>query len=128
MISERGVGQVIPYWAGNTYAAEVSTAGVKVHLYRRGYLHAKVLSIDGQMCSIGSANMDIRSFSINYEINAVIYADAIAKEVEAAFDRDLAACVPFDVEEYRNRLWDPSRTSTPWYRRLDPLDQQAAAA
>jgi cardiolipin synthase len=120
MISERGVGQVVPYWAGNTYAAEVATAGVKVHLYRRGYLHSKVLSIDGQMCSIGSANMDIRSFSINYELNAVIYEDAIARQVEAAFDRDLTACSPFDPEEYRRRPW-PSRFRDSLTRLCSPL-------
>jgi cardiolipin synthase len=103
MLSERGVGQIIPYWAGNTYAAEVADAGVKVHLYRGGYLHAKTICIDGEICSIGSANMDIRSFSINYELNAVIYDRAAAGAVEAAFERDLAACVPFDPEEYRSR-------------------------
>ena len=120
MISERGVGQVVPYWAGNTYAAEVSAAGVKVHIYRRGYLHAKVLSIDGAMCSIGSANMDIRSFSINYELNAVIYEDAIAKEVEAAFERDLASCIPFDAEAYRRRPW-PKRFRDSLTRLCSPL-------
>jgi cardiolipin synthase len=105
MISERGAGQVVPYWAGNTYADEVAAAGVKVHLYRRGYLHAKTISIDGEICSIGSANMDIRSFSINYELNAVIYDRATAQELEAAFDRDLAACALFDPDEYRSRPW-----------------------
>jgi cardiolipin synthase len=105
MISERGVGQVVPYWAGNTYADEVAAAGVKVYLYRGGYLHAKTISIDGEICSIGSANMDIRSFSINYELNAVIYDRATAREVETAFGRDLAACALFDPDEYRSRPW-----------------------
>jgi cardiolipin synthase len=105
MLSERGVGQWIPYWAANTYAAEVARAGVKVHLYRPGYLHAKTICIDGEICSIGSANMDIRSFSINYELNAVIYDRATAQELEAAFDRDLAACALFDPDEYRRRPW-----------------------
>jgi cardiolipin synthase len=41
-----------------------------VHLYGEGYLHAKMLSIDGEVCSIGSANLDIGSFSINYELIA----------------------------------------------------------
>jgi cardiolipin synthase len=120
MISERGVGQVIPYWAGNTYADEVAAAGVKVHLYRRGYLHAKTISIDGEICSIGSANMDIRSFSINYELNAVIYDRAIARELEAAFERDLGGCVPFDREEYRERLW-PLRFRDSVTRLASPL-------
>ncbi|MTE01108.1 cardiolipin synthase [Paracoccus sp. YIM 132242] len=103
MISERGTGQILPYWAANTYFAEVARAGVKVLLFRHGYLHAKTLGIDGEVCSVGSANMDIRSFSINYELNAVIYDPATAQALEAAFDRDLADCVPFDPEEYARR-------------------------
>jgi cardiolipin synthase len=120
MISERGVGQFVPYWAGNTYAAEVAAAGVKVHHYNQGYLHAKTLSIDGEICSIGSANMDIRSFSINYELNAVIYDSATAKELEAAFERDLAACVPFDPDGYRGRAW-PLRFRDSVTRLASPL-------
>jgi cardiolipin synthase len=120
MLSERGVGQVIPYWAGYTYAAEVAAAGVKVHLYRRGYLHAKTVSIDGEICSIGSANMDIRSFSINYELNAVIYDPETAQGLEAAFDRDLAGCVVFDPKEYRARPW-PLRFRDSLTRLCSPL-------
>lgn len=83
-----------PNWAGNTYMAEVAAAGVRVFLYERGYLHAKTLSVDGEVCSIGSANLDIRSFSINYELNAVLYDAGLAQELEAAFDRDLADLPP----------------------------------
>ena len=89
-----------PNWAGNTYMAEVAAAGVRVFLYERGYLHAKTLSVDGEVCSIGSANLDIRSFSINYELNAVLYDAGLAQELEAAFDRDLADCRRFEAEEY----------------------------
>ena len=103
MISERGVGQLVPYWAGNTYAAEVAAAGVKVHLYRRGYLHAKTISIDGEICSIGSANMDIRSFSINYETNLVVYDEAVTRELEDDFLNDVAQCEVFTVATYARR-------------------------
>lgn len=92
-----------PLWAGNTYLAEVAAAGVRVHLYERGYLHAKTLSIDGEVCSIGSANLDIRSFSINYELNAVVYDATLARELEAAFERDLGFCQAFDAAVYRKR-------------------------
>jgi cardiolipin synthase A/B len=70
-------------------------------MYGKGYLHAKTLSIDGEVCSIGSANLDIRSFSINYELNAVIYDTRLAQELEAAFDRDFKHCYPFEPDEYR---------------------------
>ena len=102
MVSDRGEGlNQTPYWAANTYLAEVAAAGARVHLYGKGYLHAKTLSIDGEVCSIGSANLDIRSFSINYEINAVIYDARLSQELEAAFERDLEDCYPFEPAEYR---------------------------
>ncbi len=104
MVSAGGEGpNKAPYWAANTYMAEVAAAGVEVYLYEAGYLHAKTISIDGEVCSIGSANLDIRSFSINYEINAVLYDTALACELEAAFERDLEGCSPFDPAEYERR-------------------------
>jgi cardiolipin synthase len=121
MVSARGDGpNQAPYWAANTYMAEVATAGVRVHLYERGYLHAKTLSIDGEVCSIGSANLDIRSFSINYELNAVIYDAGLARELEAAFERDLGSCRAFDVDEYARRS-APNRLRDSVARLLSPL-------
>jgi cardiolipin synthase len=109
-----------PYWAANTYLAEVAAAGVRVHLYGRGYLHAKTLSVDGEVCSIGSANLDIRSFSINYELNAVLYDATLARELEAAFERDLGSCCPFDPADYERRpAWSRWRDSAA--RLLSPL-------
>lgn len=101
MVSARGEGlNQAPYWAAYTYMAEVAAAGVRVHLYDQGYLHAKTIAVDGEVCSIGSANLDIRSFSINYEINAVLYDAELTRELEAAFERDCAACRPFDAKAY----------------------------
>jgi cardiolipin synthase A/B len=121
MVSDRGEGlNQTPYWAANTYLAEVAAAGARVHMYGKGYLHAKTLSIDGEVCSIGSANLDIRSFSINYELNAVIYDARLAQELEAAFDRDLADCYPFEPAGYRrNPILKRLRDSTA--RLLSPL-------
>ena len=75
-------------------------AGVRVFLYDKGYLHSKTAITDGEICSVGTANIDIRSFSINYELNAVIYDEAIAQELEADFNQDLAECTEFTVEDY----------------------------
>ena len=102
MLGDRGFGTRLPYWAGNTYIAEVASAGARVFLYRRDrYFHPKTISIDSEICSIGSANMDIRSFSINYELNAVIYDQAKTRELESAFLRDRAECEEFSIEAYR---------------------------
>jgi len=103
MLSERGTDQHVPYWAANTYMAEVAEAGVKILLYRPGYLHAKTIVVDGEIASVGSANWDIRSFAINYELNALLYDRGLAAELEEAFERDRARCRPFDPAEYRAR-------------------------
>jgi cardiolipin synthase A/B len=103
MVSARASGGKLPEWAGNTYLADIANAGVRVFLYEKGYLHAKTISIDSEICSIGSANIDIRSFSINYELNAVLYSERLARELEADFERDLAHCTEFDPAGYRDR-------------------------
>jgi cardiolipin synthase len=103
MLSARPSGNRLPDWAGNTYLADLVAAGVRVFLYQKGYLHAKTISIDSEICSIGSTNIDIRSFSINYEINAVLYSKRLASELEQDFERDLTHCTQFDATEYENR-------------------------
>ena len=84
-------------------AKDIVAAGVRVFLYEKGYLHAKTISIDSEICSIGSANIDIRSFSINYETNLVIYDEAVTRELEADFEADQAHCVRFSADEYASR-------------------------
>lgn len=78
MISARASGTPLPEWAGDTNFADIVAAGVRVYLYEKGYLHAMTISVDSEVCSIGSANIDIRSFSINYELNAVVYDSDLA--------------------------------------------------
>jgi cardiolipin synthase A/B len=103
MISARPSGDPWPDWAGNTYFGDVIDAGVRIFLYEKGYLHAKTISIDSKICSIGSANIDIRSFSINYELNSVLYDERPARELEQDFERDLGHCSEFKQAEYRSR-------------------------
>lgn len=103
MVSARPSGSKVPAWASNTYIADVAAAGVRVFLYNKGYLHAKTISIDSEICSIGSANIDIRSFSINYELNAVLYSRRLATALEDAFVRDLADCTELDPADYQRR-------------------------
>jgi cardiolipin synthase A/B len=103
MLSARESGMPLPSWAGQTYMVDAVQAGVRVFLYQKGYLHAKTISIDSAICSIGSANIDIRSFSINYELNAVLYDERLARELGQAFERDLVHCTEFHVAEYRKR-------------------------
>jgi cardiolipin synthase len=104
MIAPRG-GEMSPaYRAGMTYAADMARAGVQVLLYQGAYFHAKTVCVDSAICSIGSANMDIRSFSINYETNLVIYDPDVTRELEADFTADMTRCVAFSFEEYAARM------------------------
>jgi cardiolipin synthase len=103
MVAPRGAEFSPAYRAGMTYAAEMARAGVQVLLYQGAYFHSKTICVDSTVCSIGSANMDIRSFSINYETNLVVYDAGITRELEADFMADLAHCVPFSAREYAAR-------------------------
>lgn len=101
MVAGQGPDQRLVYWAARTYLAEIATAGVEVLLYEGGFLHAKTVVADGWVASVGSGNWDIRSFSINYELNALVYDTTIAAEIEAAYDRDRTKCRIFDPDAYR---------------------------
>lgn len=103
MIAPGGAEFSPAYRAGMTYAADMARAGVRVLLYQGAYFHAKTVCVDSIFCSIGSANMDIRSFSINYETNLVVYDADLTRELEADFHADVARCVVFSAAEYRNR-------------------------
>jgi cardiolipin synthase A/B len=103
MIAPSGAELSPAYRAGLTYAADMARAGVQVFLYQDAYFHSKTVCVDSILCSIGSANMDIRSFSINYETNLVIYDENVTSELEADFEADLQHCVRFSAAEYEAR-------------------------
>ena len=100
MLAPRGASYQVPYWAGNTYVKEMAEAGVRIFFYQKGYFHPKTVIIDSEICAIGSANMDIRSFSINYEVNTLIYDKHIATQLTQDFFKDMANCTEFDLEAY----------------------------
>ena len=103
MVAPRGAEFSPAYRAGATYAADMARAGVQVLLYGGPYFHAKTICVDSEVCSIGSANIDIRSFSINYETNLVVHDPRITRELEADFLEDQEHCTRFSVAEYRAR-------------------------
>jgi cardiolipin synthase len=82
----------IVYWATRSYISELLDAGIGVYLYRRGFNHSKVIMIDGRFSSVGTANMDMRSFEDNFEVSAIMYDPAVAAELEGYFFDDLRHC------------------------------------
>lgn len=91
------------YWAGLSYIGDLLDAGVRFFTYERGFLHSKVMIMDDLVSSVGTANLDIRSFKLNFEINAFIYDSEINRTLTERFDRDLQNCHEITLEEYHNR-------------------------
>lgn len=120
MIAPRGGEGPLAYRAGMTYARDLARAGVRVLLYQGAYFHCKTIAVDSVACSIGSANMDIRSFTINYETNLVIYDRETTKALESAFLADIRQSVPFTAESYE-RLPACRRLGDSMMRLFSPL-------
>ncbi len=76
-------------------------AGVKLHLFQGGLLHAKIMSVDGKMVMVGSANLDRRSFELNYEMNLLFAGPGITAEIDARQRSYLARSVPVSLDEIR---------------------------
>ncbi|PYG88563.1 cardiolipin synthase [Ruminiclostridium sufflavum DSM 19573] len=90
------------YKATMSFVADVIDYGIKVYLYQ-GFLHSKMLVIDDSCCSIGTANIDIRSFSLNFEINAFMYGKEISQRCAEIFKEDLNSCTLLTREKYQSR-------------------------
>lgn len=91
------------YWASTSYMGELLESGVKCYTYTKGFLHSKFVSIDGSISSVGTANLDIRSFTLNFEINAFIYDKEITSDLDRFFMDDLEFCDELTIENYTNR-------------------------
>jgi cardiolipin synthase len=89
--------------AARSYYEELLEAGVRVFEYRGGFLHAKTLAVDGRYGSVGSANMDIRSFELNFEVSAFVFSEPFARGLREQFDRDVEQAVEIDLESFRRR-------------------------
>lgn len=91
------------YWASMSYLGELLEAGVKCYQYETGFIHSKTVFIDGVVASVGTANMDVRSFSINFEINSFIYDPGTTQLLEEDFFNDLKECNVITREWYDKR-------------------------
>lgn len=90
-------------WAANSYLGELLQLGAKCYLYHKGFLHAKTIVVDGQVASVGTANIDIRSFKLNFEVNAILYGCSGACKLQQIFEADMQNCTELTLEQYQNR-------------------------
>lgn len=91
------------YWATYAHIGELIACGCKCYTYEHGFLHAKTIIIDEEICSIGTANFDIRSFNLNFEINAFIYNKEISQKLTTIFNQDLKLCNELTPTLYEHR-------------------------
>lgn len=94
---------IFVYWAGLSYIGELLQAGVRFYTYENGFLHSKVFISDDYVSSVGTANLDIRSFELNFEVNAFIYDKDVNKKLTDNFLKDLEICQEITKEKYANR-------------------------
>jgi len=108
------------HWASLSYLGELLEAGVRCFTYNRGFIHSKLIIIDGLVSSVGTANIDIRSFELNFEVNAFIYDAEVSQEFEAVFIQDLEDCTEITMEDYLSRSVSV-RVKEAFCRLLSPL-------
>lgn len=106
----------VVFHAGRSHYSELLAAGVKIYERRDAVLHSKTASIDGVWSTIGSTNLDWRSFLHNDELNAVILGRDFARQMDAMFERDRAASTRIDYQTWKRR--SPVLRLKEWISRL----------
>lgn len=104
-----------PLYAGRSYYDDLLSAGIKIYERSDAMLHAKTAVIDGVWSSIGSTNMDWRSFVHNYEADVIVFSDEFGAQMEQLFQEDLNASRRITLEEWRDR--GPVSRMKEWFAR-----------
>ncbi len=106
--------------ASRSYAEELIDVGVEIYRYRPGMIHAKTMIVDDAFASVGTANMDVRSFRLNFEVNALLYGGNAVAELRRTFEDDLAQGQLVDAKLFHARsFW--RRAAEGGARLLSPL-------
>ena len=90
-------------YASQFYFQQMLQAGVRIFRYQKGFVHAKALVVDDDFSMVGSANMDLRSFEVNFEINAIVYSEEFNTHLKEVFANDLKDSEEIDKEEWSKR-------------------------
>jgi len=89
--------------AARSYYENLMRAGVEIYLYQKGFVHAKTMVVDASLSVIGTANMDYRSFDLNFEVNSIIYDEGVGKQMAKVFQQDLLEAERIDLEQWQRR-------------------------
>jgi cardiolipin synthase len=96
---------IVADWASHAYFTECLRAGIRIFGYEHAMIHAKTCTVDGQLTTIGTANIDRLSSVGNYEINAVIVNPAVAEQMERIFEADKTNAFELKLEQWNSRPW-----------------------
>ncbi|MDU2374145.1 MAG: phospholipase D-like domain-containing protein, partial [Peptoniphilus harei] len=91
------------HWASLSFLGELLKWGAHVYQYEGGFLHTKIVIADDYLSTVGTANFDIRSFELNFEVNAFLYDEELNKKLKEDFKRDLEDCTEITKEIYAKR-------------------------
>ncbi|ASS96772.1 cardiolipin synthase [Peribacillus simplex] len=91
------------YWATTFNAGQLLRAGAKIYIYDNGFIHAKMIVVDEEVSSVGTANIDVRSFKLNFEVNAFIYDEGMAETLTRIFYKDVEVCRQLTIEDFEKR-------------------------
>jgi cardiolipin synthase len=94
---------VLAKWSSRSYVEELLESGIRVYFYKKGFTHSKILIVDGVLVSVGTANMDVRSFDQNFEVNALIYDRDICEVVQSIFFEDISNSEMLSLNEFSKR-------------------------
>lgn len=93
----------LTYWCSRSFVEELLEAGVKVYWYQKGINHSKVIMVDGIVASVGTANMDLRSFEQNFEVSLILYDREVVKDLAAFFLKDLQNSTEAAIQRWKFR-------------------------
>ncbi|MFE4129976.1 cardiolipin synthase [Peribacillus sp. YIM B13482] len=93
----------IVFHASRTYFPELLTSGVRIFQYNEGFMHSKIIIVDDQMASIGTTNMDMRSFHLNFEVNAFLYRTESTQQLVNDFLEDIKVSQEVEINAFSKR-------------------------
>lgn len=91
------------YWATLSHIGDMLEAGAEAYIYQNGFMHAKTIVVDGEVASVGTANIDVRSFRLNFEVNAFLYDMDIAQQIVDIFLKDIELSTQMTRKLYQKR-------------------------
>src|SRR5690606_22623017 len=91
--------------AARFFYDELLDACVEIYLYKKGFIHSKTMVMDQSVSIVSTANMDYRSFDLNFEVNAVVYDTEIGSQLSQVFYEDLKDADKIDIVKWKDRAW-----------------------